>query len=453
MILSREDFPLRLPHAVVNEAVFDLNGDALTVTSDGRLMLWDRANVGAVQLCDHLGSGKPLWQGWDESGLLMIVCGILTAQGLSIIRVDDRHDVEITRLDSSDTPRRVTGFGGQVFLVSDSHAEAFSPGESRPIGKTRIPQGLKITTHSGIVPSASTNQQSATSRFFTEDLSWFALAPGSNGPVFANVPAPKGTLGMFDSRGQGIVYIFGLDRAMRDADNVPGIFCHDDLLHISNDGCSILISANSTAVDTLNVQLEVQRGFASSQPLLHRDLYRWITDRSLRNRFNGIFVLDQSLHLRTIKGDILMIKTGGNLVVNRGQPKIVMIRPAPDVMPNWAAFEDTPSPPGTGYTLKVAEWSDGSRAWLDSRCLLHLKSARRPPRNGQIQCEKRVFLDPDIDWESVTSDGHKIFAAGYGEKANHTALVLASWDPGKPDDPIQCRRRKRLDRNLRYAQD
>jgi len=65
------------------------------------------------------------------------------------------------------------------------------------------------------------------------------------------------------------------------------------------------------------------------------------------------------------------------------------------------------------------------------------KRERRPPRNGQIQCEKRVFLDPDIDWESVTSDGQKIFAAGYGEKANHTALVLASWEPGKPDDPVQ----------------
>lgn len=68
---------------------------------------------------------------------------------------------------------------------------------------------------------------------------------------------------------------------------------------------------------------------------------------------------------------------------------------------------------------------------------LNSKRARRPARNGQIQCEKRVFLDPDIDWESVTSDGQKVFAAGYGEKANHTALVLASWEPGKPDDPVQ----------------
>jgi len=376
MILSREDFPLRLPHAVVNEAVFDLNGDALTVTSDGRLMLWDRANVGAVQLCDHLGGGKPLWQGWDEYGLLMIVYGFLTAQGLSIIRVDNRHDVEITRLDSSDIPRRVTGFGEQVFLVSDSHAEAFSPGEPRPIGKTRIPQGLKIVAQSEIVASGPMIQQSATSRFFTDELNWSALAPGSNGPVFANVPVPDGAVGMFDSRGQGIVYTFGSVRAFRQAGDVRRIFCHDDLLGISSDGRSVLI-LGSTLLQILNAEIEVRRGFTYSACDLHGDLYRRITDRSLRNRFDGIFILNQCLYLRTIKGDILAVKTGGNLVVNRIQPKIAMIRPAPDLMPNWAPFEDTPSPPGTGYTLKVAEWSDGSRAWLDSRCLLHLRSANR----------------------------------------------------------------------------
>lgn len=65
------------------------------------------------------------------------------------------------------------------------------------------------------------------------------------------------------------------------------------------------------------------------------------------------------------------------------------------------------------------------------------KRARRPPRNGQIQCEKRVFLDKEIDWEAVTTDGMKIFAAGYGEKANHTALMMAAWNPGKPDAPVE----------------
>ncbi|MFT4557012.1 MAG: tetratricopeptide (TPR) repeat protein [Planctomycetaceae bacterium] len=65
------------------------------------------------------------------------------------------------------------------------------------------------------------------------------------------------------------------------------------------------------------------------------------------------------------------------------------------------------------------------------------KRARRPSRNGQIQCEKRVFLDKEIEWEAVTTDGMKIFAAGFGEKANHTALMIAAWNPGKPDAPIE----------------
>jgi hypothetical protein len=38
-------------------------------------------------------------------------------------------------------------------------------------------------------------------------------------------------------------------------------------------------------------------------------------------------------------------------------------------------FEITAAPPGVGYELRAARWSDGSVAWLDSRGMLHLKSS------------------------------------------------------------------------------
>jgi hypothetical protein len=38
------------------------------------------------------------------------------------------------------------------------------------------------------------------------------------------------------------------------------------------------------------------------------------------------------------------------------------------------AFEPAAGPPGTRFELRVARWEDGSRAWLDSRGLLHLQS-------------------------------------------------------------------------------
>ena len=38
-------------------------------------------------------------------------------------------------------------------------------------------------------------------------------------------------------------------------------------------------------------------------------------------------------------------------------------------------FHETESPGGAGYSLEAAAWSDGSRAVLDSRGMLHLKSS------------------------------------------------------------------------------
>jgi hypothetical protein len=43
----------------------------------------------------------------------------------------------------------------------------------------------------------------------------------------------------------------------------------------------------------------------------------------------------------------------------------------------YVGFARTDGPPGAHYTLKVAGWTDGSRAFLDSRGLLHLVSSDR----------------------------------------------------------------------------
>jgi hypothetical protein len=40
-----------------------------------------------------------------------------------------------------------------------------------------------------------------------------------------------------------------------------------------------------------------------------------------------------------------------------------------------AEFQDAESPAGRGYKLRMATWNDGSRAVLDSRGMLHLKSS------------------------------------------------------------------------------
>jgi hypothetical protein len=80
----------------------------------------------------------------------------------------------------------------------------------------------------------------------------------------------------------------------------------------------------------------------------------------------------------------------------------IMIRDAdtPGVDVTWPGlpFSSQPTPPGLGCTLQVAEWPNGSKAFLDSRGLLHLKS--HDPSLAEVSL---VLSDGEVaGW---TSDG------------------------------------------------
>ena len=193
-IMLRDEFPIRLPHTVIDGAIFEFDGNSLSFTRDGRAMLWTAEKQGALQLSDQIGTGKPHWQGWDEHGLPMVVFGHLTANGLRIITIDTDDPIGVSKLEFTDRPVGVTGYGGQVFVIFKDHVEAFVPGNPTPVGKTAIPNGLR---HSSKLPQYSSQQfsrqptslQSAFSRFFVQAGSvWFAVAPGEHGPDFVKVP-------------------------------------------------------------------------------------------------------------------------------------------------------------------------------------------------------------------------------------------------------------------------
>lgn len=366
MILSREDFPLRLPHGVVNEAVYELFGKTLAVTSDGRLMLWNEDGAGAIQLSDQLGPGKPLWQGWDSNGFPMVVYGELRPVGLLVICVDGYRRVQMTRLQTRETPRFISGFAGKIFVVGASTVEEFAPGTSDAIGSGPVPTGMHHSSRFFPPSKCAASKMSATSRFFRESGRDFVLASGGNGPVFTEVPSRLLSFGLFDHRGHGLVSVgTSADQSF------PCITCPaEDLYRISNDGSVVLIRQGSNANRHNHCGTEIKYAYRNSDDHLHPELYDRISDRSLRNKFNGICVLNQRLCLRTNKGDILIVETDSTLLIRK-------VRPAAGLLQSIVPFQDAESPAGTGYTLKVAEWEDGSRAWLDSRCLLHLRSADR----------------------------------------------------------------------------
>ena len=65
-IYGQHPFPLLLPHRPDAERLQpDADGSVLSLTHDGRMMLWPHGARAAVQLADRLPDGVPVWLGWS----------------------------------------------------------------------------------------------------------------------------------------------------------------------------------------------------------------------------------------------------------------------------------------------------------------------------------------------------------------------------------------------------
>jgi hypothetical protein len=101
-------------------------------------------------------------------------------------------------------------------------------------------------------------------------------------------------------------------------------------------------------------------------PLIHRASRSGI---SLRHNFQGIYA-NGELALLSKKDHVLsfvLAKNGEMILQDRGRPNSGDGKPL--------RFSPAAGPSGTRFELGVATWKDGSRAYLDSRGLLHLKSS------------------------------------------------------------------------------
>jgi hypothetical protein len=94
------------------------------------------------------------------------------------------------------------------------------------------------------------------------------------------------------------------------------------------------------------------------------------TNRTLRHIFVSIFADCAVLVLTTSRGG-RFCRIEWNSSIHQISMQTVLAKSGGKRVP----FVETPGPPSTGYRLSVAEWDNGSRAYLDSRGLLHLKSS------------------------------------------------------------------------------
>lgn len=395
-ILSVQPFPLRLSHNFDWQRTWRA-GDhgALSLTNDRRLMLWTQTHRGAIQVTDNAPKGKVLWSSC-ATGINRVVAGHLVRGGLHLLTVDlERLHCDVVPLRTNLLPDVIFSHNGVLFVTTrfgcDLHVLDESSGEL--LLGTKIPQYV----------------QWRHSRFFQqrETGEWFAAYYDGRTVRFESVVNRK-KLGdvrltsMFESEGvdgpigvteRGSLYMTAAG-ALRKVKH--GFAGGVQVLAISSDGKRIALGQGdrgSTQCSVVEVEsLGVSSRYGQPREVVE-PVYDFVRPKSYRTRFT---------HVRQAKwGPLLLTSRKGvpfSIEDDANQNRIHLVE-SKFAPPGGLPFKPVKGPSNVGYRLKVATWDDGSQVFLDSRGLLHLKSA------GRSIPETTIVLNDEDELSGWCSDG------------------------------------------------
>jgi hypothetical protein len=394
-ILRLKRFPLLLPHPFDADRTWGEVGNVLCLTHDRRLMHWSQRRFGGRQISDAMPPGKLHWHEFRPGERLSYaVAGRLSQGGLSLLAIDleERTCRVIPLALQQHNPRAVSGHGGALFVIFPDHIEVFSLEGGLPVQSLVLPTGMTWQRDRFFYLSSS------------EGRSHHALSFNGRVAVFEKVCdhdlhwSPDQLIGLFDSeqvdgpvgvtRSGQFRYFYDKNPATAANQNrsKSGLLARGlpaqkiyEFGAVSADGRRLVLTSASHSAETSGnwaIDLhsgEVTRTYGNPQAAITSPLLAGLSHRPLRSRFRGIYVDGETLTLVPARGEMhLGITHWPDVPDGAGMRWATRFHPGSfhELYFEWAI-----SPRGAGFRLTTVAWQDGSRAWLDSRGLLHLKSS------------------------------------------------------------------------------
>lgn len=378
-ILRIEPFPLRLPHPIDPARLWGQAPDGiLSLTADRRLVHWDRRGLGPRQISDRVPSGQLLWRdaGPGPRQATKAVVGRLQQSELYLLDVDlDSFRCESRPIALRQSqPRSVAAHAGALFVIFANHVEVCSLDDGTPIETRPIPD----------------NMWCVRDRFFYSIDGWQALSFDGTTARFDRVcdlalGHRHGLVGLFDQSsvdGPVAVDRQGHRHQVHDLHGSgpragpPLVGSPVRIAGVSGDGRFVVLSGElepggrARPLWLLDADGSVNRTSGDPATLLVGHLLSQVANRTLRHKFTSI----------SIDGHALVLAARGcfcRIEWDEGHHRIRMHAVKSKTGFGQELFEPASAPAGTGYRLSRATWRDGSRAYLDSRGLLHLASSNR----------------------------------------------------------------------------
>ena len=389
-IMSVEPFPIRMPINGDTECRWGIGEDgAISISNDHRLQWWNQTSSYGQQLSTKIRPSQVRWTSREPiDGQWQAVLGRDgNAPRLIRINVTNLQATEVlldTKLDS-----KVEFFGhcGFIFAVTDSKIVQLSCESGQVIDSKQTPTRVRCRSNRFI--------------FSTEDNSWLAVSLSREGITLEPVsfgqqsyaihhvfehPEIEGPIGV-DFHGN---LNFSATGGVRTVGHALGeqVFVES----VSPDGRQLKLKANQKADDQQHPRVaivDVPSGRVTNsryerfQAHVRRD--KLIQSGPIRNKFRSIGISGRHTITLTSRSGALW-----DVACVNGDIRLRQAKTAPE----WHSkitFESASNRSGNRIRLKVAKWDDGSKIWLDSRGLLHLRSSNLDiPEVSLVLTEKPI---------------------------------------------------------------
>lgn len=380
-IFRQPAFPLRLSSPIDAERSWYVRDyGALTVTGDGRLLLWTDRRLGARQLAEGLPPGTVQWaQHFLDNGRAVCVIGRRAQHGMHIVSIDTHMGdaVCVTPLETElPFPRGLCVRAGCVFVFDDNRITVSSLWS----GKQRAATWLPYRHVFGYEFRERVSEEAAAGRYVV-------FYDGQN-IGFARVPEPSAN-GVSLHMETGLPSAWsrinfsrnGYTLRRHEGDSVcEGMHALNApvQLGISRDGLRVVFGDPSRP-HAANLLVDLQHGFAlqtgsSVNTVLEQELFSNVRSVSLRHRFMAIgFDADKRLTL------IGRAATQQSYFQFEQQYRVLRLTPPVSTftaLPLRIDFADYDTAVRPNYNFRIAKFPGGGFALLDARGLLHLKSAK-----------------------------------------------------------------------------
>ncbi len=366
-IFSRDPFPFCLPHvADLRTTVVSEKHGIISATNDGRLLQWRDARYGASQLTSLLPRGQ-IRVFMDDVADLAYVVITQSRERRAFLVTADLATSRCTNVDltlPTMVPLGVFTRGGLLYFVYSGEVHAYALSDGAKAGSMSLDRATKWHRD----------------RFFQRGQQTLAIAADGSTGLSLNLLPFIGTLGPlffpFDHEGHDVPWFY--NDSMILCDRLMSVFHFTEnvskVLGISRDGRRLVFQGEKRRI-LVDLELPATSRTAdwnTEEELLGPTIY-WSTRASVyrRNKFHGIGVDSNSrltLYSKNNTASYFDWILGKELA-------LVQLEKASEPTVNMQVFKETGRATGMRIKLNLATWNDGSKAWLDVRGILHLKSS------------------------------------------------------------------------------